>query len=329
MKRYLLIIILAVWSSIPLSAQVPPDPSSEFAELKSAFVDASHNKNTKQAKSIATQLDEYMSHIQIVRSKDTEHNMVPYLMCLYDTIPLTTFVLIRSSNGIDTIQFQDGKWYITKELEPNMVIDLLCFEQRINNKNAKKIIGAIQKKYAKVMGEELAGKKGSVFFVKGENLYYAAIESKKIPAFTILSNNEVINYASCLKAILAASGIDASYYEIIGRYLRTSIDEHTFEANGINDSIAQRRVVTSICPKEDITPSAIVDELLQEKFMIAIMEDSKIGILTAIAMKEDGKYKPTHVRLRIPTVGEEGQRVQLTWDDFSNQVIDLVKVEIY
>ena len=329
MKRDLLIILLAVLSSIPLSAQVMSDHSSEFAGLKSAFVDASHNRNTKQINSTATQLDEYLSHIQIVRSKDTKHNMVPYLMCLYDTIPLNTTALIRSSNGIDTIQFRDGKWYITKELAPDMVIDMLCFEQSISNKSAKKIIGTIQKKYTKVLGEELAGKKGSVFFVKGENLYYAAIESKKIPAFTILSNSEVINYASCLKTILAASGIDVSYDEIIGRYLRTSIDKHTFEANDLTDSIAQRRVVTSIIPQEDITASAIVDELLQEKFMIAITEDGQIGILTAIAMKEDKEYKPMHVRIRIPMIGGDGQRVQLTWDDFSNQVIALVKVEIY
>lgn len=329
MKHYLLIILLAVSSYIPLSAQVVLNPSSEFMRLKSAFVNASHKKNIRQMRSTATQLDEYLSHIQIVRSKDTKHNMVPYLMCLYDTIPLTTSALVRTSNGIDTILFQDGKWYITKELAPGMAIDLLCFEKCISNKSARKIIGTIQNKYAKVMGKEMIGKKGSVFLVKGENLYYAAIESGKIPVFAILSNNEVINYASCLKVILAASGVDASYNEIIGQYLHSSIDEQTLEANNLTDSIAQRRVVTSIIPREDITSSAIVDELLQEKFMIAIMEDGKIGILTAIAMKEDGEYKPTHVRLRIPTVGEERQRVHLSWDDFSNQIRALVKVEIY
>ena len=31
----------------------------------------------------------------------------------------------------------------------------------------------------------------------------------------------------------------------------------------------------------------------------------------------------------IPTVVGEEQRVQLTWDDFNNQVITFVKVDIY
>ena len=187
----------------------------------------------------------------------------------------------------------------------------------------------MKKKYTYSIGEELAGKKGSVFFVKEEGVYYAAIESKKIPAFAILSNSEIINYASCLKAILKASNIEASYDEIIGRYLGTTIDEK-FVPTGSNDkTIAGRKVVTTFIPQTKVTATEIVNELIKERFMIAIDKDGNVGLLTAIALKGETDYQPVHVRMRFPTMSKDEQRVQMSWRNFSNQVVALVKVDIY
>lgn len=332
MKQILLILAVLLLIYTPTSAQVQPDPTADFVRLKTMFVDASNNKkNSKQLKSVANQLDEFLSHVKIVHSSDAKHNMTPYLLCMYDSIPLSTDVIIRNGEFVDTILFQDGKWYIPREISHEMIIETLCLVQDVNKKNrtAMKIAGALQKKYSKLMGDELAGDKVSLFYVKEEDLYYAAIESKKIPQFAILSNSQVLNYASCFKAILQASGIEATYDEILKKYLNASIDVQSIEVNDCDKMMAGRKIVTSVISGEDISASDIADELLHERFMIAIMEDGAVGILTAIAMSGDKEYEPVHVRLRIPMFAKENQRVQKPWAVFGNQVVALVKIEIF
>lgn len=276
-------------------------------------------------------LDAFLSHTCIGRFNGDSHNMMPFLTCRYENTPLTTSAILRCGTEADTIQFHNGKWYITKELSPDMEIDLLCFENTVGlpNKQFHKIIGAIQKKYTCQIGKELAGKKGSLFFVKGENLYYAAIESKKIPAFSILSNSEVINYASCLKTILLASNVEASYDEIIRQYLDTTIDERYIPTKRNCDSIAGRKVVTTFIPQTKVNATDIVNELLKERFLITIDKSGNVGLFTAIALTGENDYQPVHVRMRLPTMEKDEQRVQMSWRDFSNRVVALVKVDIY
>lgn len=311
-----------------LFAQSTTDISQQFAELKKGISEASKGKQMKDASRL---LDTFLSHMCIGRSNGDSHNMIPFLTCRYENTPLTTPAILRCGTEADTIQFHNGKWYITKELSPDMEIDLLCFENTVGspNKQFNRTISAMKKKHTCQIGKELAGKKGALFFVKDENLYYAAIESKKIPAFSILSNSEIINYASCLKAILQASNIEASYDEIIRQYLNTTIDEKFIPTKNNCNIIADRKVVTAFAPQTKVNATDIVNELLKERFLIAIDKSGNVGLLTAISMTGENDYQPVHVRMRLPTMEKDEQRVQMSWRDFSNRVVALVKVDIY
>lgn len=328
MKRLFIAIAIICLMQTTLFAQSTTEPSQQFVELKKGITKASKGKQMKEA---SKQLDAFLSHISIGRSDGNGHNIVPFLTCSYDNMPLTTPAILRCGAEVDTIQFQDGRWYITKDLSPDMEIDLVTIENGVgsNSKPIQKTMGAMRKKYTFQLGEELAGKKGSLFYVRDESLYYAAIESKKIPTFSILSNSEVINYASCLKAILKASGIEASYDEIIRQYLNTTIDEKFVPTKGNQNTIAGRKVTTTFVPQTKVEATVIVNELVKERFMIAIDKDGNVGLLTAIALTGENNYQPVHVRMRLPTMAKEEQRVQMSWRDFSNRVVALVKVDIY
>lgn len=328
MKRLFIAIMTLCLTQTTLFAQSTDDLSRQFAELKKGVAEASTGKQLKDA---SRQLDTFLSHIHIGRSDGDSHNTIPFLSCRYGHTPLTTLAILRQGTTADTIQFQDGRWYITKDLSPDMEIDLVTIENGVgsNSKPIQKTMGAMRKKYTFQLGEELAGKKGSLFYVRDESLYYAAIESKKIPTFSILSNSEVINYASCLKAILKASGIEASYDEIIRQYLNTTIDEKFVPTKGNQNTIAGRKVTTTFVPQKKVQATDIVNELLKERFMIAIDKDGNVGLLTAIALTGENNYQPVHVRMRLPTMAKEEQRVQMSWRDFNNRVVALVKVDIY
>ena len=113
-----------------------------------------------------------------------------------------------------------------------------------------------------------SGSRDSLFFVKGEDLYYAAITSKDIPPFDILSNHQIINYASCLKTILQVSGVKAAYDEIIRKYLSTSIDKHVVPLQNRSKKIGGRKVLTTFVPQSEFNAQMIVDELLKKQLMI-------------------------------------------------------------
>lgn len=328
MKRLFIAITTIGLMHTILFAQTKTELSQQFAELKKGITEASKGKQMKDA---SRQLDAFLSHTSIGRSEGDRHNIVPFLTCRYDNMPLTTLAILRSGTEADTIQFQDGKWYITKELSPNNEIDLVYVENGVDSKSKliQNAIGELRKKYKYKLGEELVGKKGSLFYVKDENLYYAAIESKKIPAFSILSNSEIINYASCLKAILQASGLEVSYDEIIKLYLNTSIDERFLTMQGNSSTIAGRRVVTTFVPQTKVSAIDVVNELLDERFMIAIDKYGNMGLLTAIALTGENDYQPMHVRVRLPTMTKDEQRIQMSWGDFCNRVVALVKVDVY
>lgn len=328
MKRLFMTMIILGLAHITSNAQSAEDPTQQFTKLKEGMIEAT---TIKQLRDASNQLDQFLSHIYIERSDSESHNMSPFLFCRYEDIPMTMPAILKHRTETDTIQFLNGKWYITKDLSPDIEIDLICFENNYESKNKQfhKIIGNMRKKYTYQIGEKMVGKKGSLFYVKDENLYYAAIESKKIPAFSILSNSEVINYASCLKAILKASNIEASYDEIIGQYMNTTIDERFVSTKNNNNTIANRKVITTFIPQTKVEATDIVNELIKERFMIAIDKDGNIGLLTAIALTGEKNYQPVHIRQRIPSMQKEKQRVQMSWSEFYNSIVALVKVDIY
>lgn len=109
-------------------AQSINDPTQTFSELKSALISA---RNGKEAKGAARKLDEFLTHVKIERGDSVSHNMVPSLICYYDSSLLSISATLRQGAKTDTIQFLNGQWNITKELLPDMEIDLLCFEQNL------------------------------------------------------------------------------------------------------------------------------------------------------------------------------------------------------
>lgn len=52
-------------------------------------------------------------------------------------------------------------------------------------------------------------------------------------------------------------------------------------------------------------------------------------LFTAIALTGENDYQPVQVRMRLPTMTKDEQRVQVSWIDFCNRVVALVKVDIY
>ena len=172
------------------------------------------------------------------------------------------------------------------------------------------------------------GSQDTLFFVKDEGLYYAAIASKDIPPFDILSNHQIINYASCLKAILQASGVKATYDEIIRKYLSTSIDKQVVPLQNRSKKIGGRRVLTTFIPQSEFDAQTIVNELLKKQMMIAIEKGGNVGLLTTISLANVNGYQPAYVRMRLPVLTKDEQRVQMSWKDFSHRAVPLVKVEI-
>lgn len=328
MKRLLLAMMVLSFVHTTSFAQLTDSLSSQFVKVKCDLLKATTSRQMKDA---SKSLDAFLSHVNITRCDSNFHNQIPFLSCQYEGIPLTMSAILRQGTISDTIQFQNGRWYITKDLSQDMKIDLLCFDNNgtPNNKKLKSTIEAIKQRYTYLLGDGLADKNGSLFFVRDENLYYAAIESKNIPAFDILSNNEIINYATCLKTILKASNIESSYDEIIGNYLCTTLDERHVPIKNNSRTIAGRKVETTFLPQTKIEVNEILNELVKNRFLIAIDKDGNVGLLTAIAMSGEKNYQPVHVRMRMPKLAIDEQRVQMSWRDFSNRVVALVKVEIY
>lgn len=311
-------------SSLTSLAQSNDDVIKKLSELKTNYICAGNSKEIKDA---IQQLDEFLSHVKIVQEINASHNIIPCFCCYYDSIPLAMSAILHTGTKADTIQFRNGKWYNMESVLPGSEIDLLCFEHSLDNRKIA-ALKPLDNKYRYRMNN-MQEKSKTAFFVKEEGLFYAAIESKKIPSFSLVSNNEILNYASCLKLVLKASNVDATYDEIIRQYLNTTIDEQFLSLKDCKNTINGREVVTTFIPKKKVEPKVIVDELLKDRFMITIGNNGNIGVLTAIAITGKADYQPVLVRLRMPIPNSENPRVQLSWRDFYENIIALVKVDIY
>jgi len=328
--RLVLSFALSVLLHIPAIAQKAKyNPSKDFSELKKSFIQAGHDgKPSKQMKVLAAQLDEFLSHVKIELDDNACHNMIPRFNCYFDDMPLSTTAYLRSSIQTDTIAFQDGKWYADTDIANDAKFDILMPGLDLNNRAAEKLLREIEKKHSWVNANRRVAKPDTALYVKEENLYYAAISSKKIPPFEIMSNNAVINYASCLKTIFKASRIEATYDEIIGKYLGMTIDDSYVPSKNCSKEIAGRKVVTTFFPAASFTASTLVDELLQERFVIAIDKDGNVGLITAIAMTKEGDYHPIHVRMRLPLLVKD-KTVQMSWIEFCSRISSIIKTDVY
>lgn len=329
MKRLIIIILLtSMTSSLTLFAQSEDAPSQMLSELKTNFISATDKKIIKGA---ALQLDEFLSHVKIEKDTSTAHNMIPCICCYYDSMPLSTSAILRIGTKNDTIQFYNGLWCSSEEFPSGMEVDLLCFENALGNNNVtKKTLETLRKKHRYKMNENQPGTRKMLFFVKEENLFYAAIESRKIPAFTTISDNKTINYASCLNTILKASGVEVTCDEIIKQYLKTKENKQLDSTKSYISVIKGRNIVTTFIPQNEIDVMTLINELIRERFMIAIDKDGNVGLLTAIALSRNmNDFQPAHVRLRAPILSIDNQRIQKSWNDFYEHLDTLVKVDIY
>ena len=320
--------IIVLLLQAPMMAQDKSDPSTEFANLKSSFETYSMEKNVyKDLKETAQFIDEFLTKVKFEYLSSCKHNMLPRVICKYDSIPISTSALLYNGNKADTIYFDSGVWIISDTIPNEMNFNLLCFDRGINVKNrlANKLANDIKMKHMVTIKEN----PGSLYFVAADSLYYAAISSKRIPAFKILSNSPLLNYATCLKTILNASGLDVTYDDIIHNYLSTVIDDERVPMVGCDGVIGGHRIETIFIPKECCNVSEIVEELIRERFMIVIDRGGNASLLTAISMRKETDYEPTAVRIRIPSLDDGQQRKQIDWTDFVNGLATLVKVNIY
>lgn len=302
--------------------------SEAFALLKDALVKTSNlNGKKKDFTNIANEMDAFLDRISIVpKSKAVKHNEVLAFMCRYDQTPINVPVYV---NDTLVATADDGTIYLEDYNAESICISLISNHIGINKKNkyAVEVINDLVRKHTnKYIAKDLF-KRSVLFYVTSENLYYAAIQSKEIPNFDIVSDNNTINLATCIKTILKASDVDAKYEEIIHDYMHTSMDAEFSPFKTYNDSISNRKVVMSRLSLNKEVAQTIVDRLCCNRFLIAIDKKGQSSLLTAIALDED--KNPVHVRLRTPNIGKEEQRSQVSWNDFCQNQLILFDLNVF
>ena len=120
MKKLFIAITIIGLMQTTLFAQSTTELSQQFVKLKKGITEASSGKQMKDA---SKQLDAFLSHMSRGRSDGNGHNIAAFLTCSFDNMPLTTPAILRCGAEVDTIQFQDGEWYITRELSTDMERD--------------------------------------------------------------------------------------------------------------------------------------------------------------------------------------------------------------
>lgn len=304
------------------------NPSKSYELLKEAFAEASYlsDKNVSLNK-VYKCIQDFLTHISI-DVIDKKHNYERRFICRYDSLPLTAKGTFFCKDIENEIVFVDGLWIDNSNaiLDNEFRLSVIDSHMPINKKNkrAQSLLKKTQNEYTFTF--TMMDKKKELFYVKDENLYYAAILSSEIPEFDIASDHSVLNLASCVKAILKASGTEAKYEDIIHNFLHTTIDEQYIPTTNYGDTIANRKVIVETILHDDISSNLIVNELLYEKFAIAIDKEGNASLITAIAFTED--KLPVHVRMRLPSQPKGKQKVQVGWNSFIENTAYIIKISI-
>lgn len=300
--------------------------SKEFLLLKDALSKTSYQK-TKDFLNAAKAIDSFLDNVSFSpKSKDIRHNEILSFVCFYMGEKLSIPIYINDTLYATT---GDGAVYCGYLNTGTVCLSLLSKDIAINRKNkiAVKTLNDLIKTHTQCYERKELMKRNVLFHVTNENLYYAAIPSKEIPDFDVVSNNSIVNFATCIKTILKASNIDAKYEEIIHSFLHSSLDGDFIPVSNFGDSISSKKVVVSRIPLNERQTQTIVERLCCNRFLISVDKDGTPSLLTAIAL--DKRNNPVHVRLRKPNIEKGKQRLQLSWDEFSHNQSMLFDISIF
>ncbi|MBO8458960.1 MAG: hypothetical protein IAA73_01290 [Bacteroidetes bacterium] len=295
--------------------------------LKDAFITSSYSKKNKELRKIAETLDDFLTHTTI-KPGEIRHNEVLSFICYYDSIPFEATLYLNDSVSLAV---NNEKIYMgeykndTEEIHMGLMSTQLSVNPK--NKHANKTLNKLIERHSKHFATKDFLQKSVLFYVKDENLYYAAIPSKEIPDFEITSDNDVINWASCIKVILQASGLDSDYEDIIHNFMHTSIDEAFLSFSNCGDSISGKKVTLNNISLEKLNAQIIVENLCYHRFLIAVDKKGKPSLITAIALDEN--HNPVHIRIRTPRFIKEEQRIQMSWQKFTQDMSMLFDLRVY
>lgn len=295
--------------------------------LKDAFITSSYGKKNKDLKKIAEMLNVFLTHTTI-KPREIRHNEVLSFICYYDSIPFEATLYLNDSVSLVA---NNGRIYMgecnnnAEEINVGIISPQLSVNPK--NKHAKKILKELIERHSKHFATKDFLQKSVLFHVKDENLYYAAIPSKEIPDFEITSNNDVINGASCIKVILQASGLDSDYEDIIHNFMHSSIDEVSLSFSNCGDCISGKKVSLNNMSLEKLNAQTIVENLCYHRFLIAVDKKGKPSLITAIAL--DKNHNPIHIRIRTPHFIKEEQRIQMSWQKFTQDLSMLFDLRVY
>lgn len=298
-----------------------------FNILREGFIKASFSKKKNNIDKLSLALDSFLSNVSFIPIQSgVLHNEIPALWCKYkDTVANVAAFL----NGSTLLVNKNGKLYMDSCLHDEFSLSLFHENDGMNsqNKYAKKVETDLIKKHTKQFSIKEIYNRSTVFFVKEEGLYYAAIPSKEIPPFEILSTNNILNFASCIKVILQSSRIESDYNDIIHNFLHSSINAHNISAIHYGDSIAQIKVSITKNSNKDRYAQIITDNLCNGRYLIAMNGSGSPLLVTAIAFDEHNS--PTYIRYRSPSMETKMQFIQGSWDEFQKDISLLFEISIY
>lgn len=242
-------------------------------------------------------------------------------------LDMTLFAWVGDS--IAPLDFNKGKAFARFDLDSIRKISVL-YTRHLSSANElliQKINDALSDKI--YLTDSIKQTNKEVFYAKSDQSYWAAFKSENIPDFKIISDNNSINTASCLKAICEASELEISTDEIM-KIAGLEIDRKTSPKDFISQ-ISDSYLECSIENLQAQSCEKIVSELMKKRFVMALTGSDDPCLVTGISFTmEKGKYIPHKIKIRVPILLEkEEQRVTMDWDLFLKKCDRLVFVNIW
>ena len=289
-------------------------PSEAFAILKKGLsVPADRKQSDAGMEDVYSMIDDFLSHVSVEFGNGGRHNVVSRLMSRYDGILLEDNLIFFEPETDDSKRARVSKstfGNMREEVEKSVDSILKKHSYEINNVN-----------------------KSNLMYVKETGLYLVAIPSKDIPDFMFLSDNEVLNFAACLKAIIQSAGINVSYNEILGTLINSPVEEKKIRTDkNYTGILSGRKIDVQFISMEKYSLESVVSrELLDGNFLIAIGRGENTGLITYASLKKvaTNEYEPIKIRMRIPTLPKTEQRKEISWSDFKANNLAIAVVNIY
>lgn len=292
------------------------NPSEAFLILKKNIALAAEKQEGYDVNlnNLCEMLDVFLSHVSVEFGNGGKHNIVPRLISKYDGILLDDNLIVFEP---------------TDENKEETRISKNTFEFYLN-KDVEKELDCIIKKHTYKIENTL---KKNLMYVKKTNLYYVAIATKDIPDFVYSSDNEVLNFAACIKAIIQSAGIDVSYNEIIGKLIDSPVEDNKIKTDkNYTGILSDRKIDVAFISMDKYSLESVVSrELLDGNFLVSVNKGENTGLVTFAALKKtsEKEYEPVSIKMRIPNLPKDKQRKEMSWKEFKENNLAIAVVNIY